>query len=398
MNHEKCESRSDSRAGAGWLMLVLVYGAGCAVEEPRGVGVEHYAGDAADPTPEVQTGTIATSAGTLELRYEVIDGHAIYEGDIIIPPGDFIDPHASRAATVTRSQRWPGGVIPYVIDAALPDQGRVTSAITHWHQNTTIRLVPRTTEADYVRFVVGSGCSSYVGRIGGEQAISLHAACSTGNAIHEIGHAVGLWHEQSRQDRDNHVIIHSQNIESGYAHNFNKYGAGMDAGAYDVGSIMHYPSTAFSVNGQPTITKRDGSLIAGQRNGLSSGDRLGVRILYSTPAVGDDLRPGEMLAPGQSITSGSGAYTFVYQGDGNLVLYRNSNGAPLWASNTYGAPAGACIMQPDGNLVIYRPDGVAIWASNTWGQAGSGLLAQNDGNVVIYNPGGAPIWATNTMQ
>ena len=404
MNHESCESLSNSRIDgtlrgrARWLTLALVCGAGCAAEAPRELGAEHFAGDAADPAPEVHTGTIATAAGTTEVRYELIDGHAVVDGDIVIPPGDFIDPHASRAATVTRNQRWNGGVVPYVIDSALPNQTRVTSAIAHWHQYTAIRLVPRTTETDYVRFVVGTGCSSYVGRIGGAQSISLHADCSTGNAIHEIGHAVGLWHEQSRQDRDGSVVIYSQNVQSGYLHNFDKYGSGMDAGAYDVGSIMHYSSYAFSSNGQPTILKRDGGVIQGQRNGLSRGDILGVNILYATPAAGDDMASWEMLAPEQSVKSGSGAYELKYQGDGNLVLYRTSNGAALWASNTNGTAAGACIMQPDGNLVIYKPDGAPIWASNTAGRWGSHLSVQNDGNVVIYTSGGQAVWATNTNQ
>jgi len=43
------------------------------------------------------------------------------------------------------------------VDPALPDLGRVTNASAHWHQNTSIRLVPRTSKADYVRFVVGGG-------------------------------------------------------------------------------------------------------------------------------------------------------------------------------------------------------------------------------------------------
>ena len=109
---------------------------------------------------------------------------------------------------------------------------------------------------------------------------------------------------------------------------------------------------------------------------------------------GDDMRPGEVLNPDQSITSANGRYRFIYQADGNLVLY--DGGTPLWASGTNGRPVGVCIMQGDGNLVIYADGGDPIWSSDTWQHPGSRLVVQNDGNVVIYTPDGTPVWATNT--
>ena len=111
-------------------------------------------------------------------------------------------------------------------------------------------------------------------------------------------------------------------------------------------------------------------------------------------ATGAQMRPGETLTPGQQITSANGRYRFIYQGDGNLVLYDGSR--PTWASNTAGKPTGVCIMQGDGNLVIYTPGPHPIWASNTSGHNGSGLVLQDDGNVVIYDPARTPLWATNT--
>ena len=69
------------------------------------------------------------------------------------------------AVAISGSQfRWPGCKIPYTIDPALPNQARVTDAIAHWEANTRIRFVPRTTEADFVTFRPGSGCSAQVGR------------------------------------------------------------------------------------------------------------------------------------------------------------------------------------------------------------------------------------------
>jgi hypothetical protein len=113
-------------------------------------------------------------------------------------------------------------------------------------------------------------------------------------------------------------------------------------------------------------------------------------------AQGDDMQPGETLSPGESITSANGRYRFIYQGDGNLVLY--VGGAPLWASGTDGGPVGICIMQSDGNLVIYAPGSQPIWSTDTWQHPGSRLVVQDDGNVVIYRPDGSPVWATNTVQ
>jgi hypothetical protein len=120
-------------------------------------------------------------------------------------------------------------------------------------------------------------------------------------------------------------------------------------------------------------------------------------VLPSGPAAqGDDMQPGEVLPPDQPLTSANGRYSFVYQGDGNLVLYDAS--AALWASATDGTSIGACVMQGDGNLVIYDAGAIPVWAPGTSQFAGSRLVVQDDGNVVCYAPDGTPVWATNTVQ
>lgn len=126
----------------------------------------------------------------------------------------------------------------------------------------------------------------------------------------------------------------------------------------------------------------------------------------SRAAAARSLSGDMALQPGEEIGSDSGNAKFIYQEDGNLVLYVRRDGdlpstspasawVPRWASNTAGQAAGTCVMQSDGNLVIYLPDGTPIWASNTWGNPGASLFVQDDENVVIYGDGGA-LWSTNT--
>ena len=115
-------------------------------------------------------------------------------------------------------------------------------------------------------------------------------------------------------------------------------------------------------------------------------------------ADGNDMQPDEALYSGQSITSSNGQYTFIMQGDGNLVLYRNSDGAPLWNSGTWGNPGSYCILYADGELGIKTPDGSLIWYLPFMNSPGSYLIVQDDGNVVIYRPDGGVVWATNTSQ
>ena len=234
-----------------------------------------------------------------QVKYSAVDGLAVFEGDIILGTVEAVERQTAafrsgtasdveRGIVITGQQyRWPNALMPYVIDPGMGDQNRVTDAIAHWQSKVGVSFALRTAAnasqyPNYVRFFSGSGCYSYVGMQGGQQDVSIGAGCGTGAAIHEIGHAWGLWHEQSRQDRDTYVRIHYEHITPGQEHNFDQHiSDGDDVGGYDYGSIMHYGAYAFSKDGQPTIEVLQAGKVIGQQNGLSAGDIAAAQSIYN---------------------------------------------------------------------------------------------------------------------
>ncbi|XP_073240398.1 uncharacterized protein [Porites lutea] len=248
-------------------------------------------------------------------------GMNYFEGDILLTQQqkDLINASKNASNIQARdlvrdtSKLWIDAVVPYLLadDLNLESRGYIDSAISEWSGKTCLQFREKTyDDEDYIEFVYEVGCSSYVGRIGGRQTISVGNAdgsiiCRHGNIVHEIAHSVGFFHEHSRPDRDDYVNVHWDNVESGYEKNFHKETLdtvdSRDVG-YDYDSVMHYGEFFFTREpGLRTLEPLDPSASIGQRIGLSEKDVEQGNLLYDcTDYYDDDVKPQNKTGQGSS--------------------------------------------------------------------------------------------------
>ena len=101
--------------------------------------------------------------------------------------------------------------------------------------------------------------------------------------VHEIGHALGFFHEHSRPDRDDYIQVNKENILNGFESEFeiipddeiNTLGIG-----YDYASIMHYGPTIFGRQSFVTLQALDSSIPLGNAQELSPLDVEKTNLLY----------------------------------------------------------------------------------------------------------------------
>ena len=224
---------------------------------------------------------------------------------------------------------WTGGIVPYVFNANVTatNQTRTLNAMAELSGAANITFVPRTTEANYIVFNASTVNNSWVGMIGGGQTINMVSWNERFVICHEIIHALGYQHEQSRPDRNTFVTINYANINQtgcngggSCNYNFDIVAGSSTVGTYDFGSIMHYGLFDFSGNGQPTISVNasyaSSASLVGNRVRLSTLDALGLQNRYGLPPA-----PTVTSISSNNATTGATAITLTVTG---TVFYGGS--------------------------------------------------------------------------
>ncbi|OQS01279.1 hypothetical protein ACHHYP_01333 [Achlya hypogyna] len=229
--------------------------------------------------------SVAKSLGKIVVNGNELD-YVLVEDDVMVTQGDiavgvsfgFFDGDAGTDHdmlfyllhgyyNMEKDSRWKNGKMCYTVDPAVAGRrADIQAAMAHITTNTGFSFIEchewycddhLDDCDDFVDFTpTATSCYSFVGRIGGRQALGVGADCAYGNLVHVLLHAVGLHHPLVRPDRDAHVAVAWECVDAAKRSFFAVehleaiYGAGAITVAaadvpYDYYSIMHHRADAF---------------------------------------------------------------------------------------------------------------------------------------------------------
>lgn len=161
-------------------------------------------------------------------------------------------------------------------------------------------------------------------------------------------------------------------------------------GGQGIGGAIWSSKTFGNPGAYLQLQDSDGNLVVYKKDG---GEGVGGS-LWATATNRHDAK----LASGQHLSTSSwmdGKNTVLaMQEDGNLDLYRKSDGAVLWSTKTNNNPGAYTFMQPDGNFVVYKKGtsdaAGALFSTKTYGNNEAFFYVEDNGNLVVYKKNGGP--------
>ncbi|CAG5169352.1 uncharacterized protein ALTATR162_LOCUS7031 [Alternaria atra] len=296
--------------------------------------------------PHVMTkGSATTSPATERVSYFVADGLAITNGDIIYSTEDDIIRHMNaqkRSLSYFKwdnQSLWPAGRIEYKWQS---EHAKGLGRLEAWQKATKrwtnmlpfLQFIEHPANDiltnDIVTLVPTEGqgaCFSPIGRAQGKKAnrIMLDDDCGgVGTYTHELGHTLGLYHEHTRPDRDDYVIINCNNVME------SSDGTEADwSGPYDSLSIMHYSPDEFANGNGPAIEARSGVATPRRHTFPTAQDAKRICRLYEEQCNGvcgdgvTDPGNGEECDDGNNF-DGDGCSSSCTNGKGSICQYASS--------------------------------------------------------------------------
>ncbi|MBS0195942.1 MAG: hypothetical protein JSR77_04215 [Planctomycetes bacterium] len=296
-----------------------------------------------------------------------------------------IDPGSFQTRGAWATNLWPGGVVPFEFHAnvSAANQQVAINAMNEWAGAATINFRPAfPADPARVRFESGTDCppgtvcgSSPVGFANGIRTIRIGRCPSSGACdgtltwsyaitLHEIGHALGLWHEHQRPDRANYVAVLQQNYGgTQFEQDFGIPSGARGFSGFDFDSIMAYRACTFS---------RCGSCSCADPNCVM------IQVLQPNQA-----RQCSMGSASQLSSQNRRLIAAMYPPPGTVFVSTSQPGNP--ATGTFVSP-----FPTIGSGVSAAPNGGVLWVdSGTY--AGAGIYTRPmtfrslDGPVIIRN-------------
>ena len=233
----------------------------------------------------------SASSGRQAKKDNITPGYKIIEGDIQVPIAQSPD-------STFEPKLWPGGVVYYNFDLNVtPERQEIArQAMRVWTKVANITFV-HTLPLPFQGFIHiqdSNKNSSPVGMTFGG-VVNVVSWDNIFRIVHELGHTLGLEHEQSRPDRDFYVTIYPDRVDGDHDVDFDLKRDSRKFGPYDFDSVMQYDKCAFAKDCQCDANKLNckGQTIEvkapftaqwtdkiGQRDHLSYYDALTMSFLY----------------------------------------------------------------------------------------------------------------------